>query len=170
MEQETSEQAISHIRLSFPKRIFEVCHLIKRETETDFFALDVEGNFSKHINIARPDEDHVCISLAVDNLTFEANNLCFSVDQVQAKDPEALESLLEKPQHKLARKPVVSTTDIDPSSLLKLACDEADIDESVAKPKKRGRPRKIVSEHSPSNSATASGDAPGSSEKGRPNE
>mgnify|MGYP001792023250 CR=1 FL=1 len=52
MEQETSEQAISHIRLTFPKRIFEVCHLIKREAEADFFASDAEGNFTKHIHIA----------------------------------------------------------------------------------------------------------------------
>lgn len=160
MEQETSEQAISHIRLTFPKRIFEVCHLIKRESEADFFAPDAEGNFTKHIHIARIDTNQVCISLAVDNLTFEANNLCFSVDHVEAKDPEALECILEssaashsQQQHELTsvdsdqREPVVSAADIDPDSLLKQAyeVDAADKKDVITKPRKKvGRPRKVT--------------------------
>ena len=158
MEQETSEQAISHIRLTFPKRIFEVCHLIKRESEADFFAPDAEGNFTKHIHIARIDTNQVCISLAVDNLTFEANNLCFSVDHVEAKDPGALESILESsaasqqqcdltPLDSDQREPVVSAADIDPDSLLKQAyeVDAADKKDVIAKPRKKvGRPRKVT--------------------------
>lgn len=140
MEQETAEQAISHIRLTFPKRIFEVCHLIKRETEADFFAPDAEGNFTKHIHISRPDTDQVCISLAVDNLTFEANNLCFSVSHVEAKEPESLESILEATTQSVK----VKVPDIDPSSLLEQALGDPALKENTVKPKKRGRPRKVI--------------------------
>lgn len=96
MDAEVSEQAISHIKLTLPKRIFEVCYLMKRETQVEFVGTDVAGDFTKQLYLVRGDLDHVSISLSVDNLTFEGNNLCFSVDKVQAKDENVVQQCLEE--------------------------------------------------------------------------
>ena len=106
-------QAVSHMKLTFPKKIFEVCHLMKRETEAEFFAPDVAGEFTKHIQLLRLNDDNVSICLTVDNLTFEANNLCFYVDKVKAKDDASVQTIMEQQQ----------LLPHDSSSISPLSCD-----------------------------------------------
>lgn len=96
MEGGVSEQAVSHVRVTFPKRIFEVCYLMRRETETEFLGTDVSEEFTKEIRLNSYTSDHVSISLSVDHLSFEDNNICFFVDKVKPKDEQKLESCLDK--------------------------------------------------------------------------
>ncbi|XP_067933682.1 zinc finger protein 37-like [Watersipora subatra] len=107
-------QAVTHLKLTFPKKIFEVCHLMKRETEAEFLMHDDQGLFKKEIRIARLDDDNVSISLTVDNLTFEANNLCFCVGDIQAKDDSAIRAILANPLsgHEVINKQTISTGNV----------------------------------------------------------
>lgn len=169
MDSGVSEQAVSHVRLTFPKRIFEVCHLIRRETETEFLGTDLAGEFTKQIKLSRLNDDHVTVSLAVDHLSFEDYNLCFYVDKVEPNDEVELVKCLElevsKPTQTIAEQALslqtghsqVSGAESNSTTLLPHLVSDANaasstlIEDNCGVPadqriitvkKKRGRPRK----------------------------
>lgn len=114
METEVSEQAISHIQLTLPKTIFQVSHLLSGlgKPSVDFFATDSTGEFTRQIHISKPDDDHICVSLSVDNLTFEANRLCFAVDTVKPQNDQEVEEILSSARPSpVVQLQVPSTTD-----------------------------------------------------------
>jgi len=98
MEPVNTEQSIGRIRLTFPKRVFEVCHLMQRETEVQFLAEPGSNTLesNNHINVYKPNDEYISVSLTVGNLTFEANDLCLFVSQVVPKDPLLVANILKQ--------------------------------------------------------------------------
>ncbi|KAF6018206.1 hypothetical protein EB796_023499 [Bugula neritina] len=71
---------------------------MQRETEVQFLAEPGSNTLesNNHINVYKPNDEYISVSLTVGNLTFEANDLCLFVSQVVPKDPLLVANILKQ--------------------------------------------------------------------------